>query len=86
MLDAGTVLVNDALVNYFALEVPMGGHKASGIGARHSKTGIEKYCDTQVVVTRRFSPRRDLYWFPYNGASARLFTLIQRLFYARTRR
>ena len=31
-LDTGAVCVNDAIVNYFALELPMGGAKASGSG------------------------------------------------------
>jgi acyl-CoA reductase-like NAD-dependent aldehyde dehydrogenase len=84
-LDAGTVLVNDAIINYFALEIPMGGHKESGIGSRHSRAGIEKYTDTKVVITRRFSPKRDPYWFPYTGSSARLFAAMHRLFYRRVR-
>ena len=31
-IEAGAVCVNDALVNYSALELPMGGVKASGMG------------------------------------------------------
>jgi acyl-CoA reductase-like NAD-dependent aldehyde dehydrogenase len=34
-LEVGAVCVNDAAVNYFALEAPMGGHRQSGIGVRH---------------------------------------------------
>ena len=34
-LEVGACNVNDALVNYFHLEVPMGGWKDSGIGWRH---------------------------------------------------
>ncbi len=29
-LDVGTVTINDAIVGYFAIEVPMGGHRESG--------------------------------------------------------
>ncbi len=58
-LDAGTVTINDAIVGYFALEIPMGGHKESGIGSRHSSGGIQKYCTTKVVVSRRFSLARE---------------------------
>ena len=42
-LEAGAVCVNDALVNYSALELPMGGAKASGMGHRHGAGGIRKY-------------------------------------------
>ena len=34
-LESGAVCVNDALLNYYALELPMGGAKASGMGYRH---------------------------------------------------
>ena len=34
-IEAGAVCVNDANVNYTALELPMGGAKASGLGSRH---------------------------------------------------
>src|SRR3954462_6673927 len=41
-VEAGAVCVNDALVNYSALELPMGGAKASGLGSRHGAGGIRK--------------------------------------------
>ena len=36
-LEAGAANVNDAIVNYTALELPMGGAKASGLGSRHAR-------------------------------------------------
>ena len=42
-LSVGAVCVNDAAVNYFALEAPMGGTKESGIGVRHGPEGIRKF-------------------------------------------
>ena len=42
---AGAVTINDALINYTALELPMGGATPeSGIGHRHGADGIRKYC------------------------------------------
>ncbi len=43
-VEAGAVCVNDAQVNYAALELPMGGWKESGLGSRHGAGGIRKYC------------------------------------------
>jgi acyl-CoA reductase-like NAD-dependent aldehyde dehydrogenase len=41
-LEAGAVTINDALVNYTALELPMGGAKpGSGLGHRHGPGGIK---------------------------------------------
>ena len=51
-MHAGAVCVNDALINYSALELPMGGVKASGLGARHGAGGIRKFC-----ASRRSSSR-----------------------------
>ncbi|MDQ6817756.1 MAG: aldehyde dehydrogenase family protein, partial [Actinomycetota bacterium] len=43
-IEAGVVCVNDAAVNYTALNLPMGGWKSSGLGSRHGANGIRKYC------------------------------------------
>jgi acyl-CoA reductase-like NAD-dependent aldehyde dehydrogenase len=66
-LNAGTVNVNDAWMSYFALEVPMGGHKESGIGARHGAEGIQKYCTKQTRVIARWHGSNELVWYPYRG-------------------
>ena len=72
-LEAGAVCVNDAAVNYFALEAPMGGIKESGIGVRHGPEGIRKYCTPRtILVTPRRAPRREPQIYPYTQASARL--------------
>src|SRR5207302_4484763 len=41
-IEAGAATVNDAMINYAALELPMGGPKASGLGARHAAGGTRK--------------------------------------------
>ena len=52
--------VNDAMINYTVLELPMGGAKASGLGSRHGPGGIRKCTPTQaLVVTPRFALKRD---------------------------
>ncbi len=47
-IEAGSVTVNDAQVNYVALELPMGGWKESGLGTRHGADGIRKYTKKQT--------------------------------------
>ena len=47
-LEAGNACVNDALMNYLALEAPFGGANESGLGARHGAPGIRKYSATQT--------------------------------------
>jgi acyl-CoA reductase-like NAD-dependent aldehyde dehydrogenase len=85
-LETGAVCVNDALVNYYALELPMGGAKASGLGYRHGAGGIRKFTQHQALLVSRFNPKRDLYMYPYRARTTRLFTRGLRLLYGRGRR
>ena len=48
-IEAGVVCVNDAQINYSALNLPMGGWKTSGVGTRHGANGIRKYTKTAVA-------------------------------------
>lgn len=72
-LEVGAVTVNDAVVNYTALELPMGGAKpGSGIGRRHGREGITKYCRQQSLLVSRWHLRRDLHTYPYRSSRTRL--------------
>lgn len=82
-VQAGAAVVNDTLVNYFALEIPIGGMKQSGLGARHGRAGIQKYCRRQNMVVTRFGLDRELYYFPYSKTSSRLTDLLIRVLYGR---
>jgi acyl-CoA reductase-like NAD-dependent aldehyde dehydrogenase len=83
-LEAGAVNVNDALINYFFLEVPMGGWKDSGIGWRHGAPGIRKYCRTETIVTPRFRTAKDEpLWYPYTARRRRLIDRVYRAVNAR---
>jgi len=66
-VDSGAVCINDALVNYTALELPMGGAKASGLGSRHGAGGIRKYCQQQAMLVTRFATKKDPHMYPYNA-------------------
>ena len=75
---SGAVCVNDALINYVALELPMGGAKESGVGARHGAGGIRKYCEPQTILVARSFPKRDLHMFPYTAKSTnRIGTMLK---------
>ena len=67
-IEAGVACVNDAQVNYGALELPMGGWKESGLGSRHGPDGIRKYAKRQsILVAPGYAPPRELHMFPYVG-------------------
>ena len=72
-IEAGAVCVNDAVINYTALELPMGGAKASGMGSRHGAGGIRKFTQQQALLVSRFHPKRELHMYPYKaGMTGRL--------------
>jgi acyl-CoA reductase-like NAD-dependent aldehyde dehydrogenase len=66
-IDAGTVMINDAVSCFSISEAPHGGVKASGIGRTHGRWGLEemvrvKYVDSDLV------PRiKKIWWFGYGG-------------------
>ena len=66
-VEAGACCVNDAQVNYLALELPMGGWKSSGLGSRHGADGIRKYTAKQaIVVTPATAQPREAHYLPFN--------------------
>jgi acyl-CoA reductase-like NAD-dependent aldehyde dehydrogenase len=85
-VQAGVVCVNDAQVNYTALNLPMGGWKASGLGVRHGAGGIRKYTKTQSLLLTRLAPKRDLHMFPYTKLRTRALGGLMKLLYGRGKR
>ncbi|HEY2635953.1 MAG TPA: aldehyde dehydrogenase family protein, partial [Solirubrobacteraceae bacterium] len=85
-VEAGAVCVNDAQLNYVALELPMGGWKSSGLGSRHGAGGIRKYTRQQTILVTRLAPKRDLHMFPYKAGTTKLLGRALKLLYGRGRR
>jgi acyl-CoA reductase-like NAD-dependent aldehyde dehydrogenase len=82
-VECGAVNVNDVLVNYLAMDVPMGGWKESGIGYRHGEPGIKKYCRTESVVITRFGGKREPTWYPYTKGKRSFIARVAQAFNAR---
>jgi acyl-CoA reductase-like NAD-dependent aldehyde dehydrogenase len=85
-IDAGAVCVNDALVNYQAFELPMGGAKASGLGSRHGAGGIRKYCQQQALLVSRFHLSKEPHMYPYSEKMTRRFAKLIAFLYGRGKR
>jgi acyl-CoA reductase-like NAD-dependent aldehyde dehydrogenase len=85
-IEAGAVTVNDAQVNYVALELPMGGWKESGLGSRHGADGIRKYTKKQSLLVTSFAPlKQDLHMMPYTPRRTRFVAKLLKLVYGRGR-
>ncbi len=87
-LESGVVCINDAQLNYVALELPMGGWKASGVGSRHGADGIRKYTKQQTLLVTRFAPtNKDIHMLPYDKpAVTKLLGRTFRLLWGRGKR
>jgi acyl-CoA reductase-like NAD-dependent aldehyde dehydrogenase len=85
-IEAGAVCVNDALVNYAALELPMGGAKASGLGSRHGAGGIRKYCQQQAILVTRFATKKDPHMYPYSAKMTGRLGKLFKFLYGRGKR
>ena len=80
-VEAGHCNVNDVLINYNVLGLPMGGWKNSGIGVRHGAQGIRRFCHTEAVTIPRLpTAKSEPVWFPYSprkrGVVRRLYRFL----------
>jgi acyl-CoA reductase-like NAD-dependent aldehyde dehydrogenase len=86
-LQTGSVCINDALINYFCVEAPLGGVKGSGIGLRHGPEGLRQFCRIETIVEDHpllgwLSPLLDRQLsFPYRARTLRLLRRFMRWFY-----
>jgi acyl-CoA reductase-like NAD-dependent aldehyde dehydrogenase len=85
-IESGYACVNDANVNYFAYELPMGGWKDSGLGVRHGAAGIRKYTRQQAILVTRVAMKRDVHFFPYKPRTTKLLGRLTKLLYGRGKR
>ncbi len=84
-LDVGAVNVNDVMSNGFAMDIPMGGWKQSGIGARlGGPAGLRKYCRAQAITSPRIPTQsKELLWYPASRRRARVAASVLRASAAR---
>ncbi|TAJ80205.1 aldehyde dehydrogenase family protein [bacterium] len=80
-IQAGTVCINDSLVNFIIPEAPMGGVKESGLGRRHGAEGIRKYCRQKTIVIDRLGLKSEFIWFPLTKRKRDFFRRALRLLF-----
>jgi acyl-CoA reductase-like NAD-dependent aldehyde dehydrogenase len=78
-IEAGSVCVNDSLVNFIIPDTAMGGIKESGFGYRHGAEGIRKYCRQKSIVTDRLGLKQEFPWYPASAKKARQLRHLLRL-------
>ncbi len=64
-IQAGTVMVNDAIACFGISEAPHGGVKASGVGRTHGRFGLEEMVRIKYVDSDRLPGMKKVWWYGY---------------------
>ncbi len=68
-IQAGSVLVNDVILNGGMPETPFGGIKQSGFGRVMGKDSLREFCNVKHVNVDRLTPPSEPLWYPYTERS-----------------
>src|SRR5580658_8149782 len=82
-IDAGTVMVNDAVSCFSISEAPHGGVKSSGLGRTHGRWGLEEMVRVKYVDSDLVPGMKKIWWFGYGGGFAGEMESFLDLLYAR---
>ncbi len=66
-IEAGTVMINDVIMEAGMPEVAHGGVKASGTGRLHGALGIAEVAWPKTIVVDPFARWRQVWWYPYTA-------------------
>jgi acyl-CoA reductase-like NAD-dependent aldehyde dehydrogenase len=79
-LDAGTVVINDALVSFGFAQLPYGGVKESGFGRLLGDEGLLEFARVKGVVESRAELPREPFWYPYTDRRSRVVRALGALY------
>jgi acyl-CoA reductase-like NAD-dependent aldehyde dehydrogenase len=80
-LEAGTVIINDAVYTNGAAQTPWFGVKESGLGATHGKAGMFEFVRMKHINWDLFPMKTNMWWFPYTGLWYGRFKMLMKLLY-----
>jgi len=83
-IQAGTVMVNDAVSCFGVSEAPHGGVKASGIGRTHGIFGLEEMVRIKYVDSDRLPGMKKVWWYGYGEGFGRQMEGFVDLMFARS--
>jgi succinate-semialdehyde dehydrogenase/glutarate-semialdehyde dehydrogenase len=79
-IDAGTVMINEALYVHAVGQTPWGGVKHSGFGRTHGRAGLLELVNQQHIHVNHFAWVPDVWWFNYTPSAGKLFRSLARRF------
>ena len=70
-IQAGTVMVNDAISCFGISEAPHGGIKSSGVGRTHGRFGLEEMVRLKYLDSDLMPGMKKVWWYGYGASFAR---------------
>jgi acyl-CoA reductase-like NAD-dependent aldehyde dehydrogenase len=70
-IQAGSVMVNDAVTCFGISEAPHGGVKASGLGRTHGSFGLQEMVWVKYVDSDKLPGLKKVWWYRYGASFAR---------------
>lgn len=80
-VEAGTVSLNEPVAHFALMDLPMNGWKESGLGARHGREGIRKFCRAKTIVESRSGPALEPHLYPFSRWRTRAILTAFRTFF-----
>jgi len=82
-IQAGTVMLNDAIACFGISEAPHGGVKASGVGRTHGRFGLEEMVRVKYLDSDRLPGVKQVWWYGYGAGFTRQMEGFLDLMFAR---
>ena len=80
-IEAGTVVINDALYTHGAAQTPWFGVKESGSGVTHGKAGLLEFVRMKHVNWDLLTMKSNWWWFPYTEKWYERFKTLMKVLY-----
>ncbi len=80
-VQAGSVIINDVLINGGMPEAPFGGIKQSGFGRVMGPESLRDLCHTKHINVDRIAPSNEPLWFPYTDKRLSFARKASKLFF-----
>jgi acyl-CoA reductase-like NAD-dependent aldehyde dehydrogenase len=80
-IEAGTVIINDAVYTHGAAQTPWFGVKESGLGVTHGQAGLFEFVRMKHVNWDLLPMKSNWWWFPYTEAWQNRFKTLMKVLY-----
>ncbi|HLG13189.1 MAG TPA: aldehyde dehydrogenase family protein [Blastocatellia bacterium] len=80
-IEAGSVIINDAVYTHGAAQTPWFGVKESGLGVTHGRSGLFEFVRMKHVNWDLFPMKSDWWWFPYTPRWYDRFRTLMKVLY-----